>query len=146
VRGARTTTTTYKIRPCSREVSRTIEFSPSFLFCSVGGEASARERKQRRLLTSRHNSPPFCVGGEASARELSLSLYLSLSSQRTIELSPSFAVWGGSLLLAKGNQGAFSERNRILPLFCMGGEGSAHELSLSLSVSLSLSLTLLSAR
>ena len=42
-----------------------------------------------------------------------------------IELSPSFAVWGGSLLLAKGNQGAFSERNRILPLFCVGGEASA---------------------
>ena len=38
---------------------------------------------------------------------------------------------GGRLLLAKGNQGAFSESNRSLPLFCVGGEASACELSLS---------------
>ena len=42
-------------------------------------------------------SPSF-FGGEASARELSL-----------LEFSPSFAVWGGRLLIARGgNQGAFS--------------------------------------
>jgi hypothetical protein len=58
------TTTTYEIRPGLREVSRTIEFPPSF----VGG---------------------FC------------------------------------LRVARGNQGAFSERVRILPLFCVGG-GFSH--------------------
>ena len=36
------------------------------LFCSMGGEASTHEGKQRRLLRARQNSPPLlqCGGGQ----------------------------------------------------------------------------------
>ena len=42
-----------------------------------------------------------------------------------IEFPPSFAVGGGTLLLARGNQGDLSEwsSSEILPLFCVGGGG-----------------------
>ena len=42
-----------------------------------------------------------------------------------IEFPPSFAVGGGTLLLARGNQGDLSEwsLSEILPLFCVGGGG-----------------------
>jgi hypothetical protein len=90
------------------------------IFCSVGGDASAREGWPSQ---SASKFPPLFGGGEASARELSL-----------LEFSPSFAVWGGRLLIARGgNQDAFSRHqgqgarkdlnttiNCILwlPLFC----------------------------
>jgi hypothetical protein len=48
------------------------------------------------------------------------------------------------LLLARGNKGAFSEHDRILPLFCVGGRLQLAS-SLSFSLSLSLSLSLFSA-
>ena len=88
----------------------TIELFHSF---AVWGGASAREGKpfseRDRIL------PLFCsVGGEASARE-------GRPSHHMIDFSPSFAVWGGRLLLTRGNKGAFSERDRILPLFCSVG-------------------------
>ena len=56
-----------------------------------------------------------------------------------IEFPPSFAVGGGTLLLARGNQGDLSEwsSSEILPLFCVGGGvASAHELSLLFTLSL----------
>ena len=55
----------------------------------MGGEASAREGKPKRLVRARQNSPPLLRGVEASARELSLSLSLSSLS---LSLLPSFAV------------------------------------------------------
>jgi hypothetical protein len=61
----------------------------------VGGDASAREGWPSQSASE--FSPSF-EEGEASAQELSL-----------LEFSPSFAVWGGRLLILRGgNQGAFS--------------------------------------
>jgi len=80
------------------------------LFCSMGGEASTHEGKQRRLLRARQNSPPLLRGGRGfSSRGRLLSGETKAPSQSATEFSPSFAVWGGRLLLARGgNQGAFS--------------------------------------
>jgi hypothetical protein len=102
----------------------TIELFHSF---AVWGGASAREGKpfseRNRIL------PLFCsVGGEASARE-------GRPSHHMIDFSPSFAVWGGRLLLTRGNKGAFSERDRILPLFCSVGGGNDQNTTININSS-----------
>jgi hypothetical protein len=79
VRGARTTTTNNNNLRNSARLARHDRILP--LFCSVGGEASAREGKPRRLLRAHQNSPPLLRGGGGfSSQALSLSLSLSLSS------------------------------------------------------------------
>ncbi len=129
------------------------------LFCSVGGEASARKgRPSQRMIEF---SPSFAVwggrlllarGGNQGAfsrhqgqsmrkdQNTTINRVLCLRpSQRMIEFSPSFAVWGWRLLLARGgNQGAFSRHqgqsarkdqnttiNRVLclSLFCFTFSG-----------------------
>jgi hypothetical protein len=149
---------------CSRGETKAPSLSASEilpLFC-VGGEASAHElslplslslslSSQRRarynyfilllfgggLLLARGNhsqsatefSPSFAVwGGEASARE-------GRPSHHMIDFSPSFAVWGGRLLLTRGNKGAFSERDRILPLFCSVGGGNDQNTTININSS-----------
>jgi hypothetical protein len=57
-----------------------------------------------------------------------------------IDFSPSFAVWGGRLLLTRGNKGAFSERDRILPLFCSVGGGNDQNTTININRVLFLSL------
>ena len=96
----------------------------ALLQCGGGGFSSWEKRGQQQQTTTTYKIRP--------------------GSRDTIEFSPSFAVWGGRLLLVRGNQGALSEHIRILPLFC-GGWRLQLVSSLSLSLSLfSLSLSSLS--
>jgi len=98
----------------------------SFFCCLGGGLLLARGNHSQ---SATEFSPSFAVwGGEASARE-------GRPSHHMIDFSPSFAVWGGRLLLTRGNKGAFSERDRILPLFCSVGGGNDQNTTININSS-----------